>query len=69
MDQLVTANGATTALRGGSGPDLVLVHSLLTDRDAFQAVVPELAERFRVTLLNLSWISRVAANSRYGEGL
>jgi 3-oxoadipate enol-lactonase len=53
MEELVTANGTTTALRAGSGPDLVLVHSLLTDREAFQAVVPELAECFRVTLLNL----------------
>ena len=53
MEELVTANGTTTALRAGSGPDLVLVHSLLTDRDAFQAVAPELAECFRVTLLNL----------------
>ena len=53
MDEIVTANGTTTALRLGNGPDLVLIHSLLTDRDAFLAIVPELAERFRVTLLNL----------------
>ncbi len=53
MDQLVTADGATTAIRSGNGPDLLIVHSLLTDRDAFQAVVPDLLEQFRVTLLNL----------------
>lgn len=53
MDRLATADGTTTALRGGSGPDLLIVHSLLTDRDAFQAVLPDLVERFRVTLLNL----------------
>ena len=53
MERLATADGATTALRGGKGPDLFIVHSLLTDRDAFQAVLPDLVERFRVTLLNL----------------
>ena len=53
MDRLVSADGAITALRGGSGPDFLIVHSLLTDRDAFQAVLPELMERFRVTLVNL----------------
>lgn len=37
----------------GSGRDLVLLHSLLTDRSAFDLVVPELAKSRRLTLVNL----------------
>jgi len=37
----------------GSGPDLVLLHSLLADRSAFDRVVPALARRRRVWLVNL----------------
>lgn len=37
----------------GPDPDLVLVHSLLTDRRAFDVVVPLLAERRRVVRLSL----------------
>ena len=37
----------------GSGRDLVLLHSLLTDRSAFDLVVPELAKTRRLTLVNL----------------
>lgn len=37
----------------GRGPDLVVLHSLLTDYAAFAGVMPRLAERHRVTLLNL----------------
>jgi pimeloyl-ACP methyl ester carboxylesterase len=53
MENLITANGALTAARMGQGPDLVILHSLLTDRHAFDAVLPELSKDFRVTLLNL----------------
>jgi 3-oxoadipate enol-lactonase len=53
MDQLVTGDGSTTALRGGEGDDLLIIHSLLTDREAFRSVVPSLMQRFRVTLINL----------------
>ena len=42
-----------TAARAGAGPDLVIVHSLLTDRHAFDPVLADLSARFRVTLLNL----------------
>jgi 3-oxoadipate enol-lactonase len=42
-----------TAARAGAGRDLVIVHSLLTDRHAFDPVLPELAAHFRVTLFNL----------------
>lgn len=37
----------------GSGPTLVLVHSLLTDSHAFDEVVPELAKSFRVVRISL----------------
>lgn len=37
----------------GSGPDLLLLHSLLADRSSFARVMPELALRYRVTAPNL----------------
>ena len=37
----------------GSGQDLVLLHSLLTDRSVFDRVAPALARKRRLTLLNL----------------
>jgi pimeloyl-ACP methyl ester carboxylesterase len=42
-----------TGARIGAGPDLLVIHSLLADRTAFDPVLPWLAERFRVTLVNL----------------
>jgi 3-oxoadipate enol-lactonase len=53
MKHLGTARGELTAVQDGEGPDLVILHSLLTDRHAFNAVVPQLAETQRVTLFNL----------------
>ena len=47
------ANGRLTAVQTGRGPDMMIVHSLLADRTAFAPVLPWLAERFRVTLVNL----------------
>ena len=37
----------------GRGPDLVLLHSLLAERSAFARVAAELAQSFRVHLVNL----------------
>jgi len=37
----------------GTGRDLVLLHSLLTDRSAFDLVAPPLAKTRRLTLVNL----------------
>jgi 3-oxoadipate enol-lactonase len=51
--QLNAAHGLTTAVRTGEGRDLVVLHSLLTDRAAFDPVLPALADKFRVTLFNL----------------
>jgi pimeloyl-ACP methyl ester carboxylesterase len=47
------ADGQLTAVQTGSGPDLLVIHSLLADRTAFDPVLPWLAARFRVTLINL----------------
>ena len=50
---LKSADGRITAAQAGSGRDLVILHSLLTDRHAFDPVLPQLSARCRVTLLNL----------------
>ncbi len=39
--------------QAGAGPDLLLLHSLLTDMSVFDRMVPRLAAQFRVTRLNL----------------
>jgi pimeloyl-ACP methyl ester carboxylesterase len=44
--------------QAGSGRDLVLLHSLLTDRSAFDPVVPELSKKRRLTLVNLPGYGR-----------
>ena len=53
FEQLTAGHGALTAVRVGAGPDLVILHSLLADRHAFDPVLPALAAKFRVTLINL----------------
>jgi pimeloyl-ACP methyl ester carboxylesterase len=53
MEDIATSNGPLTAARTGQGPDLVILHSLLTDRHAFDPVLPELSKNFQVTLFNL----------------
>jgi pimeloyl-ACP methyl ester carboxylesterase len=51
--ELTAGHGALTAVRTGGGRDLVVLHSLLADRHAFDPVLPALAEKHRVTLINL----------------
>ena len=53
FEQLVAGRGALTAVRTGAGRDLVVLHSLLADRRAFDPVLPALAEKYRVTLIHL----------------
>jgi pimeloyl-ACP methyl ester carboxylesterase len=53
FEQLTAGHGALTAVRTGKGRDLVVLHSLLADRHAFDAVLPALAAKHRVTLFNL----------------
>src|SRR5258705_10920594 len=50
---VIKADGADIdVVQSGAGPDLVLLHSLLADRSAFDRVVPALARKRRVTLVN-----------------
>ena len=53
LQQLTAGHGVLTAVRTGQGRDLVMLHSLLTDRLAFDPVLAALAAKFRVTLFNL----------------
>jgi 3-oxoadipate enol-lactonase len=53
MRTLSAGHGALTAVQTGKGRDLVVLHSLLADRHAFDPVLPALASKFRVTLFNL----------------
>jgi pimeloyl-ACP methyl ester carboxylesterase len=53
IEQVTVAEGMLTAARTGVGRDLVVLHSLLADRHAFDPVLPGLAHRFHVTLVNL----------------
>ena len=52
-ERLTAGHGALTAVRTGAGRDLVLLHSLLADRHAFDPVLPDLAAKHRVTLFNM----------------
>ena len=53
LEEISVGHGTLTAVRTGKGADLVLLHSLLADRHAFDPVLPALAARHRVTLFNL----------------
>ena len=53
IENLSAGHGALTAVRMGQGRDLVLLHSLLADRHAFDPVLPIFAAKHRVTLINL----------------
>lgn len=44
----------------GHGSDLLLIHSLLTERSVFDLVLPPLAARYRVTRINLPGFGRSA---------
>jgi pimeloyl-ACP methyl ester carboxylesterase len=58
MRELTTRNATVTGFQSGSGDDMVIFHSLLSDSAAFDAVLPRLAARHRVTLVNLPGFHR-----------
>src|SRR5258707_10833829 len=47
------ANGKVNAAQSGKGPVLILLHSLLSDRASFDAIVPTLSQSFRVIVPEL----------------
>ncbi len=53
MKDLTAGHGILTAVQTGAGRDIVVLHSLLADRHAFDPVLPALAAGHRVTLINL----------------
>src|SRR5439155_12497726 len=59
--EIVTAGGEPLEIeQTGKGPDLVLLHSLLSDPRSFAAVVPALSRSRRVTLVSLPGFGRSA---------
>ena len=66
-----TEVGPVSLERVGSGPDLVVLHSLLSDRHVFDPIVPALSERWTVHLVDLPGFghtARVAPGiDRYAE--
>ncbi|MGH8928673.1 MAG: alpha/beta fold hydrolase [Acidimicrobiia bacterium] len=48
-----TGRGLLAVEVTGNGPDLLLLHSLLTDRTAFDPIVPALSEKWRVNKVAL----------------
>ena len=60
MDRLF-ANGTVNAAQLGEGPPLLLFHSLLSDRASFDAIVPRLAQSFRVIVPELPGFGRSQA--------
>ena len=53
FEKMTAGHGALTAVRTGAGRDLVVLHSLLADRHAFDPVLEAFAAKHRVTLINL----------------
>ncbi len=53
IETFETAQGPVSVERAGQGPDLVMLHSLLSDRHVFGPVVPRLAEAWTVNLVDL----------------
>src|SRR6202171_4555172 len=62
MDRLF-ADGTVNAAQFGKGPPLFLLHSLLSDRASFDAIVPLLSQSFRVIVPELPGFGRSKAVS------
>src|SRR4051812_19065732 len=53
LKELSAGHGVLKAVQTGEGRDIVVLHSLLADRHAFDPVLPALAAKHRVTLFTL----------------
>lgn len=53
MSLLTLPTGTVEYFRSGAGPDLLLLHSLLTEASVFEEVLPALSATHRVTRINL----------------
>ena len=53
MPTFDVADGTIDVQQVGAGPDLIVLHSLLTGREAFREILPELASSWRVNLVDL----------------
>src|SRR5260370_3586301 len=62
MDRLL-ANGTVNAAQFGDGQRLFLLHSLLSDRASFDAIVPRLSQSFRVIVPELPGFGKSRAVS------
>ena len=62
MDRLF-ASGTVNAAQSGKGPALFLLHSLLSDRASFDAIVPKLSQSFRAIVPELPGFGRSQAVS------
>ena len=51
--EIDTPAGLVSLERSGAGPDLLMLHSLLSDRNVFAPVVDELATRWTLNLIDL----------------
>ncbi|WP_025035664.1 alpha/beta fold hydrolase [Bradyrhizobium sp. DOA9] len=60
MDRLL-ANGTVNAAQSGEGPPLFLLHSLLSDRASYDAIVPALQGSFRTIVPELPGFGRSRA--------
>ncbi len=66
---IIKVNGADVDVaHAGAGRDLVLLHSLLADRSAFDRVVPALAKHRRVWLVNLPGYGASTAGTSTAAG-
>ena len=61
-------SGALDVVSTGAGPDLVLLHSLLIDRSAYELVAPRLARARRVHLVALPGFDRSPPMDLAGAG-
>ncbi len=60
MDRLF-ADGTVNAAQSGKGPALFLLHSLLSDRASFDAIVPRLTQSYRLIVPELPGFGRSPA--------